>query len=160
MNVPFFGPEITCVYALDPSLSLWRLGQERVRASRVEIQFVCGSGEAIPVDAGVIDSVLMTWTLCSIADPHAALREIGRVLKPAGRLVFIEHGLAPDPSVRRWQARLNPVRRRLAGGCNLDRPIDTLIRSAGFELTRLERSYGTGPRPLDYLYRGIAQPKL
>lgn len=159
LNAPFFGDDITRVYALDPSLPLWRLGRERLRLARVPVSFVAASGEAVPLDDGAFDTVLMTWTLCSIPDARAALGEIRRVLKPDGRLLFIEHGVAPDPSVRRWQARLNPAWRRLAGGCNLDRPIDALISDAGFHFRRLDRGYGTGPRPFDYLYRGVAEPR-
>jgi SAM-dependent methyltransferase len=157
LNAPFLGPNVTRAYALDPSLPLWRLGQDRLRAARVPITFLAASGEALPLADGVIDAVVMTWTLCSIADARTALGEIRRVLKPGGRLLFIEHGLAPDPGVRRWQERLNPMWRRLAGGCNLDRSIDALIRGAGFDLMRVERGYGAGPRPFDYLYRGIAE---
>lgn len=98
----------------------------------------------------------MTWTLCSIPDADAALQEIRRVLKPSGRLLFVEHGRAPDASVRRWQDRLNPIWRRLAGGCNLNRSIDTLIVGAGLRIVELERRYGVGPQAFDYLYRGIA----
>jgi len=159
LNARFFGPGVRRVYALDPSRPLLRLGRDRLRASRVPVSFVAASGEAIPLPGGVVDTAVMTWTLCSIPDARAALAEIRRVLKPGGRLVFIEHGLAPDPSVRRWQERLNPLWRRLAGGCNLDRPMDRLIADAGFEFTRLERGYGgAGPRPFDYRYRGVAEP--
>ena len=159
LNARFLGPGVTRVYALDPSRPLWRLGRGRLQAARVPVSFVAASGEAVLLDRGVIDTVLMTWTLCSISDARTALSEIRRVLKPGGRLLFIEHGLAPDPSVRRWQERLNPVWRRFAGGCNLDRPIDTLIGDAGFEFTCLERGYGAGPRPFGYLYRGVAEAR-
>jgi ubiquinone/menaquinone biosynthesis C-methylase UbiE len=158
LNARFFGDTVERVYALDPSLSLWRLGRRRLKAARVPISFVRASGEAIPMPDRAIDTVLMTWTLCSIPDARAALHEIQRVLKPSGRLLFVEHGRAPDASVRRWQERLNPAWRRLAGGCNLNRPIDTLVADAGFRIVQMERGYGPGPRPFDYLYRGIAEP--
>jgi ubiquinone/menaquinone biosynthesis C-methylase UbiE len=157
LNARFFGDAVERVYALDPSLALWRLGRARLDAARVPVSFVVASGEAIPFPDHAIDTVLMTWTLCSIPDARAALHEMRRILKPSGRLLFIEHGRAPDESVRRWQERLNPGWRRLAGGCHLNRPIDTLIASAGFRIVQLERGYGAGPRPFDYLYRGVAE---
>lgn len=159
LNARFFGDAVKRVYALDPSLALWRLGRARLQAARVPVSFVVASGEAIPLPSHAIDVVLMTWTLCSIPDARTALHEMRRVLKPSGRLLFVEHGRAPDASVQRWQERLNPAWRRLAGGCNLNRPIDTLIADAGFRIVQLERGYGAGPRPFDYLYRGIAEPE-
>jgi SAM-dependent methyltransferase len=117
-----------------------------------------GQAEAIPLDPGIADTVVTTWTLCSIGDPIRAMGEVRRVLKSDGRLLFIEHGQADDPGVRRWQARLTPMWRRLAGGCRLDRPIDSLLQAAGFELETLSTGYGVGPRPFAYLYRGMARP--
>jgi SAM-dependent methyltransferase len=131
-----------------------------MQAAPVPVRFIAASGESIPIQSGVADTVLMTWALCSIPDAPAALREIRRVLRPGGRLVFVEHGRSPDASVRRWQERLNPIWRPLAGGCNLNRPIDALITDAGFRFTRLEcGDAGAGPRPFDDLYRGIAEPE-
>jgi hypothetical protein len=98
----------------------------------------------------------MTWTLCTIADPVAALAEIARVLKPAGRLIFVEHGKAPDPGVAAWQARLNPLWRPLAGGCNMNRAIASLVAASGLVVDELESGYAAGPRVLSYLYKGIA----
>lgn len=104
----------------------------------------------------LIDTVVSTWTLCTIPDPVAALSEMRRVLKPEGRLIFIEHGRSPDPRVRAWQERLTPLWRRLGGGCNLNRKIDELIVDAGLTITRLETGYGRGPKVAAYLYRGCA----
>ncbi len=101
---------------------------------------------------------LMTWTLCSVAEPPAALGEMRRVLKPDGRLIFVEHGLAPDRRVEAWQHRLNPVWKRLAGGCNLDRRIDALIRDAGFHIATLETGYVKGPKIAAFVYNGVARP--
>src|SRR5438445_1885888 len=99
---------------------------------------------------------VMTWTLCSIPDPLAALREMRRVLKPDGNLYFVEHGLSPEPSVERWQHRITPAWRRMAGGCHLDRKMDDLIRQAGFDLTNLHEEYAPGPRAMSYMYQGCA----
>ncbi len=105
-----------------------------------------------------VDTVVMTWTLCSIPGARQALQEMKRVLKPGGRLLFVEHGLASDRAVAAWQDRLNPVWRKVAGGCNLNRRIEDLIVGGGFRLTEIERGYGGGPKPMAYLYRGVARP--
>jgi SAM-dependent methyltransferase len=105
-----------------------------------------------------VDSVVTTWTLCSIPDAAAALREVRRVLRPAGRLIFIEHGRSTDPSVVRWQDRVTPLWRKISGGCHLNRPIDRLLAQGGFKVSELERGYMAGPRIGAYLYRGIARP--
>ncbi len=126
--------------------------------SRIEL--VNRGAEAMPFDDNGFDSVLVTWTLCSIPDVASALAEMRRVLKPDGELIFIEHGLAPEPRVAAWQHRLNPIWSRVAGGCNLDRGIDSLIAAAGFTVTGLETGYLVkGPRPLTYHYKGRARPE-
>jgi SAM-dependent methyltransferase len=102
--------------------------------------------------------VVTTWTLCSIPDAQRALREMRRVLKPLGRLLFVEHGLAPEPNVRWWQDRLTPWWKPLAGGCHLNRPMRTLIEGAGFDFERLDTGYMRGPRPMTFMYEGSARP--
>ncbi len=102
----------------------------------------------------------MTWTLCSIPDPVKALKEMKRVLKPGGTLLFAEHGLAPEENVRRWQQRLNPLWGKIAGGCNLNRKIDALVATAGFSIGALNTEYAKGPRPMSYIYSGRAQPAI
>ena len=114
------------------------------------------NGERLDLADGSVDTALSTYTLCTIPDVGAALREVRRVLRPGGRLHFLEHGLAPEPGVQRWQRRIHPVHSRLAGGCHLDRPIDELILDAGFELVEIDRGYGSGPRWFSYLYHGQA----
>jgi ubiquinone/menaquinone biosynthesis C-methylase UbiE len=111
------------------------------------------------VSNGVFDTIVFTWTLCSIDDPARALGEMLRVLKSSGRLIFVEHGRAPDHRVAAWQERLNPWWRRVAGGCNMNRTIDALIASGGFSITQIERDYGPGPKPLSYLYKEVAVPR-
>lgn len=157
LNLPFYGPSIERLYALDPSREMWRLATRRVATARIRVDFVRASAESIPLPGASVDDVVMTWTACSIPDVARALRELGRVLRPRGRLLFIEHGQAPDPRVRAWQDRMNPMWRRLAGGCNLNRKIDDLLVGAGFRLVAIERGYNPGPRPLTYLYKGIAE---
>ena len=115
------------------------------------------SAERLPLDAESIDTVVMTWTLCSIPDPTLALAEMRRVLRPGGRLLFVEHGLAPDRGVRFLQRRLTPIWKHLAGGCHLDRDMRALIADAGFQFERIETGYMSGARPLSYIYEGSAQ---
>jgi SAM-dependent methyltransferase len=158
LNLPHYRDGVTRLLALDPSLPSWRLARRRVAGARVPVQFVAGSGERIPVRDASVDTAVITWTLCSIPDPAAALAELRRVLRPAGRLLFVEHGRAPDASVQRWQQRLTPFWRHVAGGCHLDRPIDRLIRAAGFSVDELEARYVGRPRVGTYFYRGIARP--
>lgn len=132
----------------------------RSRAARANfpVEFLCRPAAAIPLADGWVDDIVTTWTLCTIPDPVAALQEMRRVLRPEGRLIFIEHGRSPDPAVVRWQDRLTPLWRRMAGGCHLNRPIDRLLRSGGFEALEMNRGYVAGPRVGSYLYRGIARP--
>jgi ubiquinone/menaquinone biosynthesis C-methylase UbiE len=159
LNLRFYGPGVTRVIAVDPSLDLWRLATRRVARADVPVGFVAGSGEAIPLPNASVDTAVFTWTLCSIPDPAAAMAELRRVLKPRGRLLFVDHGRAPDASVRRWQERITPHWRRWAGGCHLDRPIDALIRNAGFTFAELEARYVGHPRAMTYFYRGMASPE-
>jgi ubiquinone/menaquinone biosynthesis C-methylase UbiE len=117
------------------------------------------SAEAIPLDSSSVDTVVMTWTLCSIPAPLKALGEMRRVLKPGGQLLFVEHGLSPDASVRKWQNRLTPLWQRIAGGCHLNRPVSVLLENAGFHVTHLKTGYmKRGPKPMTFLYEGIASP--
>jgi SAM-dependent methyltransferase len=157
LNVPYYGSGVTKLYGVDPSLELWRIGQPRIKAASFPVELLAGSAEHIPLEPSTADTAVSTWTLCSIPDPTRALAEIRRILKPDGRLFFIEHGLAPDSGVGAWQGRLTPFWKRISGGCHMDRKIDSLISGAGFRFDALERAYGTGPRILAYLYRGIAR---
>ena len=159
LNIPHYGPSVRSLCGLDPSAELWRLGSGRAARAPFPIGFIRGSAERIPVASGAFDTVVTTWTLCSVADPEAALAEIRRVLAPEGRLLFIEHGASSEPRVLAWQNRLTPVWRRLAGGCHLNRPIAELIAAAGFRLLRAEVGYGEGPRLLSYRFKGTATPQ-
>jgi ubiquinone/menaquinone biosynthesis C-methylase UbiE len=158
LNLPFYGPAVEHLYALDPSPVLLAMAKRRAVRMTVPVGWIEGSAEAIPLEDQLADTVVTTWTLCTMADPARALREMRRVLKCGGRLLFIEHGRAPEADVRAWQDRLTPLWRRIAGGCHLNRPIDALLRTGGFELQALSTGYGAGPRPFEYLFRGVARP--
>lgn len=150
VNLPFYSERATEIVGLEPHPKLQAL------AERTGLRVIRGSAQAIPLEGGSVDTVVSTWTLCSIPDPGAALREMRRVLRPGGRLLFVEHGLAPDAGVQRWQRRLTPVWRHVAGGCHLDRDIPALIRAAGFEIVQLETGHMEGPRPMTFMYEGAA----
>ncbi|MGH9893667.1 MAG: class I SAM-dependent methyltransferase [bacterium] len=155
LNLPFYAPGIEVV-GLDPSVELLRRARWRVGHADCVVQLVRGSAEAIPVEEASVDTVVMTWSLCSVGDAGSALREIRRVLKPEGELLFVEHGLAPDAEVARWQHRLNPLWTRIS--CHLDNPVDELLRDAGFHLASLDMGYlGRGPKPMTFMYEGRAR---
>ncbi len=158
LNLPFYEKNVEELYALDPSDELLAMARKKAGEMAVPVTFLSQAGEAIPLDDRSIDTVVMTWTLCSIPDPAAALREMRRVLKPQGRLLFAEHGLAPEPGVQRWQNRLNRVWNRMSGGCNLNRKMDELIQSSGFRIVELDKAYAKGPRLMAFMYSGRAEP--
>ncbi|HKS90161.1 MAG TPA: class I SAM-dependent methyltransferase [Stellaceae bacterium] len=158
LNLALYGPTVEHVCAIDPSAELLQLARQRIAAARMPVLLVRGSAERLPFGQHSFDTLVTTWTLCSIPDPLAALGEARRVLRANGRLLFVEHGLAPEPGVARWQHRLTPVWRRIAGGCHLDRPVDELLRAAGFRLAAVETGYMPGPRPWTFMYEGRAAP--
>jgi len=158
LNLAYYDKaRIERVVGLDPALEMHRLARRRMRRAGLEVELVGLSAERIPFDDAQFDTVVLTYTLCSIPDPLAALKEMRRMLKPGGRLVFSEHGAAPEASVRRWQARLNPLWSKLAGGCRLDRDVPALLAATGFRSSDLEAAYLPGPRPLTYNYWGTAE---
>lgn len=157
LNVPIYR-EVRKLYALDPSEELLRMARLRAALAAFPVEFLCRPAEAIPLADGSVDDIVTTWTLCTIADPVTALQEMHRVLRPEGRLIFVEHGRSPDPAVVRWQDRLTPLWRRVTGGCHLNRPIDRLLRSGGFDVLEMDQGYVAGPQVGSYLYRGTARP--
>ena len=156
LNLPFYGPGAVEVVGLDPSAPLLRMAGEQAARSGGRVKLLEGSAEAIPLEDAGFDTVLTTWTLCSVGDAGAALAEIRRVLKPTGHLLFVEHGSAPDAGVARWQDRLTPLWKPIAGGCHLNRPMAALIRDAGFGLTDIHAGYMAGPKPFTFMYEGRA----
>jgi ubiquinone/menaquinone biosynthesis C-methylase UbiE len=158
VNFPFYPTPTRQLVALEPSARLLDMSRHATR-SDLSVEFLAASAEALPLDDSSIDTVLTTWTLCSIPDVERALGELRRVLKRDGRLVFVEHGRAPDTRVARWQDRLTPIWKRLAGGCHLNRPIEQLVVRAGFDIERLDTGYMDGPRAMTFMYEGSARPR-
>src|SRR6266508_979247 len=154
LNLPLYGDQVASVYGIDPSAGLLRrAGKQRAtKAALVE-----ASAELIPFDSGVVDTVVTTWTLCTIPQVISALREMRRVLRREGRLLFVEHGLAPDRTVAWWQTRLTPCWKCLGGGCHLNRKIDDLITTAGFHIEELDTGYMQGRNPFTFMYEGVAR---
>ena len=159
LNLPLYGERVRQVTGLDPSPRLLSMARRVQAGSRVPFELIEASAEAIPLANESIDTVVSTWTLCSIPDALAALREMRRVLRPAGELRFIEHGRAPEATVRLWQDRLTPAWKRLAGGCHLNRPIRELLEDAGFRVERMDTGYMKGPKPMTFMYEGQARPR-
>src|SRR5215472_8962149 len=156
LNVPHYPATLTKVVAVDPATAGRKLAASRIAQCAVPIEFAGLDAGELPADDGSVDHVLSTWTLCTVPDPARALAEIRRVLRPGGSLHFAEHGLSPDPKIARRQHRLTPLQRRVFGGCHVNRPIDELIGSAGFELGRLDNYYMRGPRAVGYMFEGVA----
>ena len=157
-NLPFYdASRVRKIWGLEPSEGMRRKAEPLLEASALDVEFIDLPGEKIPLEANSVDTVLVTYTLCSIEDTLAALEGMRRVLKPGGTLLYCEHGIAPDAGVNRWQHRLNSTWRRFAGGCNLNRDIPQLITEGGFQITNDERMYIPGIRILAYNYWGSAK---
>jgi SAM-dependent methyltransferase len=157
LNIPFYdAAKVTKVWGLDPAPEMTCQAESAAQAAPFEVEFIDLPGDAIPLDDDSMDTIVMTYTLCSIPEPQAALRQMARVLKPGGTLIFCEHGVAPDPSVQRWQKCVNPIWKRVGGGCHLDRDIPALITEGGFTLVALTARYIPGWRPASFNYWGTA----
>jgi len=157
LNLPFYdSTKVSKVWGLDPSPEMTRMAERTARSLPFEVEFVGLPGDEIPLEDQSVDTVVVTYTLCTIPETTPALRQMKRVLRPGGELIFCEHGAAPDASVRRWQDRLNPIWKRLGGGCNLNRPIPALIEAGGFRIKSLETQYLPGWRPGSFNYWGTA----
>ncbi len=159
-NFRYYSERANHVIGLDPSPKLLSMARETIRSRALPfpVELLQASAEAIPLRSGSLDTVVTTWTLCTIPNVTSALAEMCRVLKPDGRFLFVEHGLSPDPAVRRWQDRLTPTWKRISGGCHLNRAISQLVQDAGFRIDRIETGYMKGLKPMTYMYEGFARP--
>lgn len=158
LNLPFYGPGVISVIGIDPSPKLLTMARSRHAEVPFEVDLLEGSAEALPLEDASMDTAVTTWTLCSVPDPLRALQEARRVLRPEGRLLFVEHGRAPELRVSRWQDRITPLWKRVAGGCHLNRKIDGLISAAGFRMEWLDTGYMRGPKVATFIYSGQARP--
>lgn len=159
LNLPHYdASRVTKVLGLDPSAGMTRIAAEAASNVPFDVDFLEVPGEEIPLDDSSVDTILMTYALCTIPDTQTALRQMARVLRPEGKLIFCEHGAAPDANVRRWQDRVNPIWSRIAGGCQLNRAIPELIEQGGFSIHDLETMYIPGWRPATFNYWGAAVP--
>ena len=156
LNVPHYPAAVERVRVVEPATLGRVLAAERLAASPVPVEFIGLDGQELPLEPASIDHVLITWTMCTIPDISAALAEMRRVLRPGGTIHFAEHGRSPDAKVSAWQDRLTPIQRRVAGGCHLNRPIDELVRRAGFTIDVLDTYYLPGPKAFGYTYEGVA----
>jgi ubiquinone/menaquinone biosynthesis C-methylase UbiE len=157
LNAPYYPAAVSRVLAVEPSDVGWGLAAGRIADSRVPVERIGPDGQALPLADHSVDSALSTWTLCTIPDPDTAMAELRRVLKPGGRLTFIEHGLSPDTGVATWQRRMDPLQRRIVGGCRLTLPVLRVIEGAGFVVEQIENEYEEGaPQAIGYLYEGTA----
>jgi ubiquinone/menaquinone biosynthesis C-methylase UbiE len=158
LNLKFYRGATREVLALEPDPKLMAMAQRKSRDASCPVNFLAGSAEAIPLGDRSVDTVVTTWTLCTIPDAVHALQEMRRVLKPGGRLMFVEHGLSPEDGIQKWQDRLTPAWKAIGGGCHLNRPISSLIERAGFHIEALDAGYIRGPKPMCFMYEGRARP--
>ncbi len=156
LNLPWYPREVGKLWFVEPSREARRMARDAIAAVPFPVEPLGETAEKIPLPDGSVDAVVSTWTLCTIPDVGRALAEMRRVLRPVGSFRFVEHGRLPDARVARWQDRLTPLQKRLAGGCHLNRPIDRLIEASGFRLERVDRFYVPGPKVGTYLYAGTA----
>ena len=158
-NLPFYDPaKVERVIGIDPDDAIWKRAGEAVAAVPFPVERLGLSGEKLPLDDASADTVVCTYTLCTIPDPEAALHEMTRVLKPGGAILFSEHGRAPDAGVAKWQTRIEPLWKRMAGGCHLTRDIPALLEGSGLTLTEFHQMYIPGPKFASYTYWGEARP--
>jgi len=157
LNIPFYDPQkVTHLWGLDPSAEMWAIAQKNAAEHHLDAEFIHSGAESIPLDDNSVDSIVMTYTMCSIPDVAAAMHEIKRTLRPGGKLIFSEHGMAPDKGVLRWQNRLNPLWKKVSGGCNLNRPVTSILEQFGFKSSDIQTMYLPGWKPAAFNYWGTA----
>ena len=157
LNLGHYGPDVSLIRAVEPSPGARRRSERRIADQSIPVEHLDLEAESLPLEDASCDGALSTFTLCTIADVERALAEVYRVVRPGGRFHFLEHGIAPDVRVQVWQRRLEPIQRRVAGGCHLTRDPVALVERAGFEIDSVEQRYGRGPRPWTYFTLGIAR---
>lgn len=158
LNLPHYGGEVTSITGVDPAAELTAKARERADAIAAPVDVLGVSGEQIPVEDRSFDTVVCTWTLCSIPDPMQAVTEMRRVLKPGGALLFVEHGRSDEPRIARWQSRIEPFWKPLAGGCHLTRRADELLLEGGFRISEQHVGYEPGPKIAAFMIHGVAEP--
>jgi len=157
LNIPLYNDNVDILFGLEPSAKLREIAAEPASEANFQVEMLATGAESIPLESNSVDSVVSSWTLCSLDDSEQSLQEIRRVLKPDGQLIFIEHGRAPDQKTAAWQRRLRPIGKALLG-CDLDVPMEDLIHDAGFRFSNIEKAYLDGPPFLAYQYIGQATP--
>ncbi len=157
LNLPYYSDQVVSITGLDPAPELTSLARERASERPQPVTVLQVSGEEIPADDARFDTIVCTWTLCSIPNVYAALREMRRVLKPGGHMYFVEHGRAPEPRVVSWQRRIEPLWKKIGGGCHLTRKADELILDAGFTITEFDSGYEPGPKFAAFMTHGVAK---
>jgi len=157
LNIPLYDTrKVVHLWGLDPSREMWSIAEKNAAKHHLVAEFIESGAESIPLERNAVDAVVMTYTLCTIPEVEQALGEVRRVLKPGGRLIFCEHGEAPDDRIRRWQERLDPLWQALSGGCHLGRPIPKLLEASGFQSADLQTMYIPGWKPACFNYWGTA----
>jgi ubiquinone/menaquinone biosynthesis C-methylase UbiE len=158
LNLAYYTPEVRRLIGVDPSPELLQMASRRAERIARPTEWLSQSAEQrLPIENATVDTVVMTWVLCSISSAASALAEVRRVMKPGARLIFLEHGRSPETRIAAWQDRLTPAWRRIAGGCTLNRDMNALITGAGFKISMLQTGYMVGPKPMTYMYKGIAE---
>jgi len=158
-NLPFYNPQkVASVIGVEPDEFIWKRSQSRRKACAFPVTRLGLSGESIPLEDRSADTVVVTYSLCTIPNPVLALREMKRIVKPHGQILFCEHGQAPDPDVHKWQKRIDPIWKRIAGGCHSGRDIPALFEEARLNIAAMEQMYIPGPKILSYNYWGVATP--